>query len=201
MDTITRRALTTTAFAAGTYAAARATICWLRKYDFRNRLVVITGGSRGLGLLLARHLARQEAALVICARDDEELANAEEELRNIAPYVAAYTCDLTQPDEITELFNRIRREIGSVDVLINNAGRDSCRSIRDNDGGRIARGDGNPFLGAVSVHSTSASGDAPPPARPHCEHRLHRRKNRFAPSRALLCQQVRLGWTVQKHAG
>ena len=95
---------------------------WLRKYDFRNRLVVITGGSRGLGLLLARHLARQDAALVICARDDEELANAEEELRNIAPYVAAYTCDLTQPDEITELFNRIRREIGSVDVLINNAG-------------------------------------------------------------------------------
>ena len=122
MDTITRRALTTAAFAAGTYAVARATICWLRKYDFRNRLVVITGGSRGLGLLLARHLARQEAALVICARDDEELANAEEELRNIAPYVAAYTCDLTQPEEITELFNRIRREIGSVDVLINNAG-------------------------------------------------------------------------------
>jgi NAD(P)-dependent dehydrogenase (short-subunit alcohol dehydrogenase family) len=122
MDTITRRALTTMAFAAGTYAAARATTCWLRKYDFRNRLVVITGGSRGLGLLLARHLARQEAALVICARDDEELANAEEELRNIAPYVAAYTCDLTQPAEITELFNRIRREIGSVDVLMNNAG-------------------------------------------------------------------------------
>jgi short-subunit dehydrogenase len=122
MDTTTRRALTTAAFVAGAYTAARTTICWLRKYDFRNRLVVVTGGSRGLGLVLARHLARQDAALVICARDDTELANAEEELRDVAPYVAAYSCDLTQPEEITELFNRIRREIGAVDVLINNAG-------------------------------------------------------------------------------
>jgi NAD(P)-dependent dehydrogenase (short-subunit alcohol dehydrogenase family) len=122
MDTISRRALTTTAFITGAYTAARTTVDWLRKYDFRNRLVVITGGSRGLGLVMARHLARQQAALVICARDDEELANAEEELRDMAPYVAAYSCDLTQPEEITELFNRIRREIGSVDVLINNAG-------------------------------------------------------------------------------
>jgi NAD(P)-dependent dehydrogenase (short-subunit alcohol dehydrogenase family) len=122
MDTIPRRALATAAFMAGAYTAARATMCWLRKYDFRNRLVVITGGSRGLGLVLARHLARQDAALIICARDDNELANAEEELRNIGPYVAAYGCDLTQPEEITQLFNRIRREIGAVDVLINNAG-------------------------------------------------------------------------------
>jgi NAD(P)-dependent dehydrogenase (short-subunit alcohol dehydrogenase family) len=122
MDTTIRRAVTTAAFVAGAYMAARTTICWLRKYDFRNRLVVITGGSRGLGLVLARQLAQQDAALVICARDDEELAKAEEELRNVAPYVAAYSCDLTQPEEITELFNRIRREIGAVDVLMNNAG-------------------------------------------------------------------------------
>jgi NAD(P)-dependent dehydrogenase (short-subunit alcohol dehydrogenase family) len=91
-------------------------------YDFQNRLVVITGGSRGLGLLLARHLADAGAALVICARDDEELASAEEELRERAPFVAAYACDLTRPGEIAELFNRIRREVGSIDVLINNAG-------------------------------------------------------------------------------
>jgi NAD(P)-dependent dehydrogenase (short-subunit alcohol dehydrogenase family) len=122
MESLTKRILTAAAVAAGAYAAVRTTTSWLRKYDFRNRLVVITGGSRGLGLLLARHLAREGAALVICARDDEELANAEEELREIAPYVAAYSCDLTAADEITLLFNRIRREVGSVDVLINNAG-------------------------------------------------------------------------------
>jgi short-subunit dehydrogenase len=83
---------------------------------------MITGGSRGLGLVLARQLAERGAALVICARDDEELAVAEEDLRRRAPFVAAYTCDLTRPEQIAGLFDRIRREIGSVDVLINNAG-------------------------------------------------------------------------------
>jgi short-subunit dehydrogenase len=122
MDSTTRCALKAVAIGTGAYLASRAVVDWFRKFEFRNRLVVITGGSRGLGLLLARRLAREQAALVICARDDEELADAEEELREIAPYVAAYSCDLTQPADIAELFTRIRREIGSVDVLINNAG-------------------------------------------------------------------------------
>jgi short-subunit dehydrogenase len=122
MDKLTKRAACAAATVAGAYIAARATTSWLRKYDFENRLVVITGGSRGLGLLLARQLARQNAALVICARDEEELALAEEELSSQAPFVAAYACDLTRPAEIASLFDRIRREIGSVDVLINNAG-------------------------------------------------------------------------------
>jgi short-subunit dehydrogenase len=107
---------------AGAYAAVRTAIALSRKYDFSNRLVVVTGGSRGLGLVIARQLAEEGAALVICARDEAELANAADELRFRAPYVAAYACDLTQPPEIKSLFERIRREIGAVDVLINNAG-------------------------------------------------------------------------------
>jgi NAD(P)-dependent dehydrogenase (short-subunit alcohol dehydrogenase family) len=110
------------ALVAGSYAAVQTAISISRRYDFRNRLVVITGGSRGLGLVLARQLADEGAALVICARDDDELAVAEEELRDRAPFVAGYACDLGQRDEIESLFARIRREVGSVDVLINNAG-------------------------------------------------------------------------------
>jgi len=93
-----------------------------RRFDFRNRLVVITGGSRDLGLLMARQLAAEGAALVICARDQKELERAVVELQRHSPFVAGYRCDLTQPREIQSLFERIRREIGSVDVLINNAG-------------------------------------------------------------------------------
>jgi short-subunit dehydrogenase len=71
---------------------------------------------------LARQLADEGAALVLCARDEEELAVAADELRERATFIATYTCDLSGPDEIAVLFARIRREIGSVDVLINNAG-------------------------------------------------------------------------------
>jgi short-subunit dehydrogenase len=72
--------------------------------------------------LIARRLADEGAALVLCARDGQELADASDELRERAPYVATFVCDLTQPPEIQALFERIRREIGSVDVLVNNAG-------------------------------------------------------------------------------
>ena len=122
LDGVVRGALWRAGACTAAYLAARGVANWLREYDFRNRLVAITGGSRGLGLLIARQLAEEGASLVICARDDEELANAEYELRGRSPFVAAYTCDLTQPDDIATLFARIRQEVGSVDVLINNAG-------------------------------------------------------------------------------
>jgi NAD(P)-dependent dehydrogenase (short-subunit alcohol dehydrogenase family) len=122
IDDVARIALKSGALVAAAYGATRMAASWLRRYDFRNRLVAITGGSRGLGLLLARQLADEGAALVICARDDEELANAESELTGRAPFVAAFACDLTKPADITRLFDRIRHEVGSVDVLINNAG-------------------------------------------------------------------------------
>jgi NAD(P)-dependent dehydrogenase (short-subunit alcohol dehydrogenase family) len=117
-----KRMLRNAACMVGAYAAVRTAIAASRRYDFRNRLVVITGGSRGLGLVLARHLADEGAALVLCARNSEELAAAADELRHRAPFLATYVCDLSRPAEISTLFERIRREIGSVDVLINNAG-------------------------------------------------------------------------------
>ena len=119
---VARSALKSAAATALAYGAARMAASWLRRYDFDKRLVAITGGSRGLGLLLARQLADEGASLVICARDDEELANAESELRGRAQFVAAFACDLTKPNDISGLFERIRREVGSVDVLVNNAG-------------------------------------------------------------------------------
>ena len=118
------------ALVAGSYAAWRTALALSRRYDFQNRLVVITGGSRGLGLLMARQLADEGAALVLCARDDEELAVAADELRERASFVATYTSDLSDRDDIAKLFARIRREIGSVDVLINNAGIFSTLEMR-----------------------------------------------------------------------
>src|SRR3954453_24082204 len=116
------RVLTSSAAIFGAYAAVRGALALSRRYSFRDRLVVITGGSRGLGLLMARKLAAEGAYLVLCARDSEELAVVEQELKDRAPFVATYVCVLADPDEIAKFFEKIRREIGSVDVLINNAG-------------------------------------------------------------------------------
>jgi NAD(P)-dependent dehydrogenase (short-subunit alcohol dehydrogenase family) len=90
---------------------------------FGGRVVVITGGSRGLGLVLARKLAAQGARLVLLARDERELDRAkrllEEEHR---AEVLAIPCDVRRRADVSGAAARILEQWGSVDILINNAG-------------------------------------------------------------------------------
>lgn len=71
------------------------------RYDFRGKHVLITGGSRGLGLVLARELAARGTKLSICARTPEELAAAFDELSRRTAVVAAQ-CDVTDPVRAAE---------------------------------------------------------------------------------------------------
>jgi NAD(P)-dependent dehydrogenase (short-subunit alcohol dehydrogenase family) len=90
--------------------------------DLKGKSVLITGGSRGLGLVLARQLAAEGARLTICARDAEDLETARHELAESGAEVLAVPCDVTKQDEVKELVARVQDRFGSVDVLINNAG-------------------------------------------------------------------------------
>ncbi len=92
-----------------------------RRYDLRNKVVLITGGSRGLGLVLARQLAAEGAKIAICARSIDQLRRAEQELRARGAEVLAVPCDLSVQEEVETLVERVRARFGRVDVLINNA--------------------------------------------------------------------------------
>src|SRR5215213_8591500 len=74
-----------------------------RSFDFKDKVVLITGGSRGLGLVLAREFAREGARIAICARDGAELAAAKEDLEARGAEVFDALCDLTNRDEINQL--------------------------------------------------------------------------------------------------
>src|SRR5512133_1841976 len=65
-----------------------------RRVDFRDRVVVITGGSRGLGLVLARELAAEGAKLALVARQSDELDRAREDLRAVGAEVAVFPCNV-----------------------------------------------------------------------------------------------------------
>lgn len=93
-----------------------------RRYEFAGRVVAITGGSRGLGLVLARRFADLGARVAICARDEGELRRAEEELLSLDAEVLAVPCDLTIPEEAQRFIDECRIRYGGIDVLINNAG-------------------------------------------------------------------------------
>ncbi|MDQ3799702.1 MAG: SDR family NAD(P)-dependent oxidoreductase [Acidobacteriota bacterium] len=93
-----------------------------RRFDFDKKVVLITGGSRGLGLVLARELARAGARLAICARDGEELARAREELQAAGAEVFDVICDVRVQDEVNRMVEDVLTRFGQIDVLINNAG-------------------------------------------------------------------------------
>jgi NAD(P)-dependent dehydrogenase (short-subunit alcohol dehydrogenase family) len=93
-----------------------------RRYDFRNKSVLITGGSRGLGLVLARQLAAEGAKVSICARDEAELERAAADLRSRGAEVFATRCDLRDRDDVERMVASVTSHFGAVDVLINNAG-------------------------------------------------------------------------------
>ncbi|HEX8636562.1 MAG TPA: SDR family NAD(P)-dependent oxidoreductase [Pyrinomonadaceae bacterium] len=93
-----------------------------RQFDFQDKVVLITGGSRGLGLVLARELASEGARLAICARDGEELALAKQELEDSGAEVFEAICDVRVKAEVEQLINDVCTRFGQIDVLINNAG-------------------------------------------------------------------------------
>jgi len=90
--------------------------------DLHGEVAVVTGASRGLGLLLARELAGQGCPLVICARDAAELERAADELRAAGAEVTTVACDVT--DEATPhlLIDTAVQRYGRLDILVSNAG-------------------------------------------------------------------------------
>ena len=105
------------AFAGSRLARARHAI------DFGGRIVLITGGSRGLGLVMARKLAARGARLVLIARDEPELDRAKRMLEEeYGGQVLAVRCDVRRQSDVRAAVAHVLDRLGHVDVLINNAG-------------------------------------------------------------------------------
>ena len=117
-----RKALFWGAAAVGACALTRAAIRRSRYRGLCGKAVLITGGSRGLGLVLAREAVREGARVAICARDPEELARARADLFTRGGVVLDVPCDLTDQDQVERMVRTVLDALGAVHVLINNAG-------------------------------------------------------------------------------
>src|SRR5271157_5409763 len=94
----------------------------LREPMLAGRLALITGANRGIGLAIARALAREGCILVITGRDERALAKARAELEKLSVQVLAQSCDVRRPESVDDLFTLVRGLRKPLDILINNAG-------------------------------------------------------------------------------
>ncbi len=114
--------LAAAAVGVGTLTALTALKKACPRFDFQDKVVLITGGSRGLGLVLARSLAEEGARLAICARDEEELKRAGEDLKTRGAAVLTLVCDVRNQSEVNRTVEAVCNHYGRIDVLVNNAG-------------------------------------------------------------------------------
>ena len=118
-----KQALAVGAAGIGALAMARA---WRAReaYDFNGKSVVITGGSRGLGLVMAREFAAEGARLTLIARDEAELQRAETNIKTREPFAEVHTAvaDVRKRYDAERAIGQTLERFGSVDVVINNAG-------------------------------------------------------------------------------
>lgn len=102
-----------------------------RQADLRGNVALITGGSRGLGYLLARELAREGCKIAICARDEQELERVQRDLEQRGAEVLAVPCDIADRSQVEGLVDETTRQFGRVDVLVNNAGVIQVGALQD----------------------------------------------------------------------
>ena len=109
----------------GSFVAVRRGMEKLRRHrlrELRGQTVLITGGSRGLGLAMAEEFAQAGAKIAICARDEQELARARQQIERLGVEVCAVACDVSKPEQVEGLINSVQQQLGRIDVLVNNAG-------------------------------------------------------------------------------
>jgi NAD(P)-dependent dehydrogenase (short-subunit alcohol dehydrogenase family) len=99
--------------------------------NWHGKVVVVTGGSSGLGKAVAQAFARRGGQAVIAARRADALAAVADEFRADGLEVAAVAADITRAEDVERLFAKTIERFGRLDVLVNNAGRSMRRLIAD----------------------------------------------------------------------
>ena len=90
--------------------------------DLTGRLVVVTGGTRGIGRALVDGLVAARAELAVIAHSTERLESLKDELTGDGATVSTYAVDLADTDAVSDAFERITHDHGRIDGLVNNAG-------------------------------------------------------------------------------
>jgi short-subunit dehydrogenase len=100
-------------------------------YSFNGKIVVITGGSSGIGKQLAKDLLCLGACVIICSNDEEGLMKAASDLKVFGKEVNSFYCDVRDESQVHQLSEFVLNLYGGIDILVNNAGYAVYRSFEE----------------------------------------------------------------------
>ena len=123
---------------------------------WQDKVVLVTGGSLGLGRRIAETCAERGAKVAIAARGKESLDSAAAPLRKAGRDVATFVADLTVDEEVAHLFAQIGQRFGRLDALVNCAGRSSRGGILETSAADFQQLWDLNFLGAVRCTRAAA---------------------------------------------
>lgn len=87
-----------------------------------NKVVLITGGSKGLGFVIAKHLVKENCRLALCARSMDELLTAREEIKKLGGTALVSVCDVSDKDAVDLFVKKTISHFGGIDIVVNDAG-------------------------------------------------------------------------------
>jgi 3-oxoacyl-[acyl-carrier protein] reductase len=92
------------------------------------KIVIVTGGTRGIGRAIAERLLREGCRVAICGRKPESVDRAVAEMHQIGE-ICGFAADVTQPQQVEHFFAEVDRQFGGLDILVNNAGEGVFRKV------------------------------------------------------------------------
>jgi short-subunit dehydrogenase len=99
--------------------------------DFKDQVALVTGASSGIGQRVAIDLAARGANVVGCSRSLEKLQDTANELKRYSPSSAVMVCDVSAPEQVKQMVERVLSQFGRIDILINNAGFGAYQSFAE----------------------------------------------------------------------
>jgi NAD(P)-dependent dehydrogenase (short-subunit alcohol dehydrogenase family) len=101
------------------------------KTNLSGKIALVTGASRGLGNAMAKALSSAEATVALVARSEEKLIAARQEIESAGGKAAVFLADVTSEQQVLRLEKEVSGQLGSVDILINNAGMNIRKNLID----------------------------------------------------------------------